>query len=103
LTYNDVPVNKYDKIYIYSQINFIGDCFLADPESLLYNAYKYKNRDLAYYIALAARRSLSDYFAYGDLTLDLLHLDSNKVSIIEDSMLLSIEDGKVHFLYEEAN
>jgi hypothetical protein len=102
LTYKDIPWGKQDKLYNYSQLNFSGECFLVHPEKLLYNAYKYTAKDISIYIALAALRSLPDYRAYGTLTLDLLHAPTDVIGYLDKPNLLSIKDGRIHFLYEEA-
>ena len=42
-----LPKNRFDPLYKYSNINFIGRNFLIHPDMLLFNAYKYGQRDLA--------------------------------------------------------
>lgn len=103
LTYKELPTTKRDKIYKYSSINFSGDNFLAHPEVLLYNAYQHSQRDIGIYIALASLRSSAAYLAHGVLTLDLLHSPVNPVDYLQEPSLLPIEDGKIHFLYEEVD
>jgi hypothetical protein len=95
-----IPKNKYDRIYNYSQKDFKGDCFLLHPDVLMYHSYKYSHRDIAIYYALAACRPLADYIATQKTTLDVLHLPVD-LDLISNNSLLSIEDGNVHFLYEE--
>jgi hypothetical protein len=58
-----IPKNKFDPLYKYSKVNFIGRNFLIHPDILLFNTYKYSQRDLSIYYALSALRSISDYKA----------------------------------------
>ena len=95
-----IPINRYDPIYMLSQKNFSGRSFMLHPDVLLYNSYKYTNREIAEYYALAALRSLPEYFASQKTTLDLLHLPVG-LEIINENRLLSIDEHSVHFLYEE--
>jgi hypothetical protein len=101
LTFKDLPLNKRDRIYKYSHINFSGTSFLVHPEVMLCNESYHSQRDLAIYISLASLRPYADYLAHNVLTLDLLHAPGEPVEYIKDPRLLSIEDGKIHFLYEE--
>lgn len=97
---NQIPVNKYDQIYNFSHIKFIGGSFLAHPDVLLYNSYKHSFTEVAQYLALASMRPLSDYLATGkvDLDFDLVEIDIN---FFKENSLLRIEDKIVNFIYEE--
>tara|TARA_B100000035_G_C20989004_1_gene549290 strand:+ start:259 stop:666 length:408 start_codon:yes stop_codon:yes gene_type:complete len=97
---DQIPKSKYDKIYRFSYINFIGGSFLIHPDVLLYNSYKYSHVEVAQYLALASLRPLSDYFVSGKTSLDLNLVEVDIELFIENS-LLRIEDNEVHFLYEE--
>ena len=97
---DQIPKSKYDKIYRFSYINFIGVSFLIHPDVLLYNSYKYSHVEVAQYLALASLRPLSDYFVSGKTSLDLNLVEVDIELFIENS-LLRIEDNEVHFLYEE--
>lgn len=103
LTYQELPFSKRDKIYKFAETDFRGDSFLVHPDVLLYNAYKHDPRDLAIYIALASLRSSGAYFAQGVQTLDLLHSPVDVKEKLRDPSLLHVEDGKIHFLYEEVD
>ena len=46
-----LPINKRDPLYKYSNINFIGRCFLLHPDILLFNSYKYDQREISIYYA----------------------------------------------------
>ena len=96
---NQIPVNKYDKIYKYSHIKFIGQSFLAHPDVLLYNSYKHSRAEIAQYLALASLRPISDYLATGKTTLDI-NLVEMDINFFKENSLLCIED-EVTFLYEE--
>ena len=81
-------------------MNFAGDSFLAHPDVLLYNSFRHSRRDVAMYLALASMRSLGEYFASGDITLDLLEMPLDPFQHLEDDRLLYIEDNK-YISYEE--
>jgi len=95
-----VPKNKYDLIYSFSQKNFVGNSFLVHPEFLLYNSYKYEQKEVCMYYALASLRSLADYYADKKTTLDALHCPV-PLEEINDNRLLIIEDDTITFIYEE--
>jgi len=95
-----VPKNKYDPIYKFSQKNFIGTSFLVHPEFLLYNSYKYNQKEICMYYALASLRSLGDYYASGKTTLDSLHCPVD-LDEINDNRLLIVDDQTITFIYEE--
>jgi len=101
LVKQSIPKNKYDPAYKFYEMNFAGDCFLVHPDVLLYNSFRHSRRDVAIYLAFASMRSLGEYFASGDITLDLLEMPLDPFQHLEDDRLLSIEDNKLHFLYEE--
>ena len=101
LVKNSIPRNKYDPIYKFYELNFTGECFLVHPDVLLYNAFRYSRRDISIYLAFASMRSLGEYFASGNITLDLLEMPLDPFQHLEDDRLLYIEDEKLHFLYEE--
>lgn len=100
LIYKQTPKNKYDRIYKFSRMDFSGHSFLLHPDVLLYHSYKYSTRDISIYYALASIRSLPDYMVSRKITLDLIHLPVDLESIT-DNRLLRVEDGDIHFLYEE--
>ena len=95
-----IPKNKYDDIYKYAGKHFAGESFLVHPDVLLYNSYKHEYREIAQYLAIASMRPYADYLVTGDTTLDLLQCEV-ETEFFEDNSLLHIENGKVHFLYEE--
>ena len=97
---NEIPKNKYDKIFKYANKSFIGQSFLLHPDVLLYNSYKHSFREIAQYLALASVRPYVDYVTTGELTLDL-DLVEIPLELFTDNSLLHVEDGKLHFLYEE--
>jgi hypothetical protein len=95
-----IPTNRYDPIYKYSEKSFNGTSFLLHPDVMSLNAYKYSHRDVAIYYALAAIRSMADYLATKQTTLDVYHVPVD-LEIIENNSLLRLEGDMVHFLYEE--
>ena len=101
ITYKKVPFNSYDPLYRYRNKNFSGDSFLLQPEILLENGFRYSPKEIAVYVAVASRRKLADYVAFGEKTLSINHAPQvNK--LIEDNRLLYIEGNEIHFVYEEA-
>ena len=95
-----IPKTKFDPLYKYSKVNFIGRNFLIHPDILLFNTYKYSQRDVSIYYALSALRSISDYKATKKITLDLIRLPVELETITENK-LLRIEKDYIHFKYEE--
>jgi hypothetical protein len=95
-----IPENKYDKIYKYHTISFHGESFLVNAEKLVYESYRHSYREIAQYLALASMRPYSDYLTTGELSLDLRKIEID-MEFWEENSLLYINDGKLHFLYEE--
>lgn len=95
-----IPKNKYDPIFKYATKSFNGTSFMVHADVMALNAYKYSHRDVAIYYALASLRSMADYIATQQTTLDLYHVPVD-LELIEENSLLRIGDGVVHFLYEE--
>ena len=101
MVYKKVPYNSYDPIYKYRNKSFSGDSFLLQPEILLENGFRSAPREIAIYVALAARRKLADYLAFGEKTLSARHAPQLD-KLIEENRLLYITSGGIHFVYEEA-
>lgn len=95
-----LPVNKYDPIYRYYYMDFTGPSFLVNPSYLLKYRYKYKDKEIADYIGLASFRNLGEYKVSGKITLDLSHSPLGQ-DAINKNRLLRIEDGQIHFFYED--
>ena len=95
-----IPKNKYDPIYKFSGKNFRGNSFLVHPEFLLYNSYKYDQKEICMYYALASLRSLSEYYADQKTTLDALHCPV-PLDEINDNRLLIVDEETITFIYEE--
>lgn len=96
----ELPKNKYDPLYGYTPFQFVGQDFLLHADKVLQNSYKYTQKELAIYYALAALRTLSDYFSMGKKTLDLQACPVGIDTII-DNRLLHIDTTSINFLYEE--
>jgi|TARA_B110000977_G_scaffold45963_1_gene62432 hypothetical protein len=101
LHYKKIPYNRYDSLYKYRNTSFSGDSFLANPGILLEHSFRYTPKEIAIYVALASRRKLADYIAFNRRTLSSRHAP-NLTEIINTNRLLYIEDGSIHFIYEEA-
>jgi len=95
-----IPQNKYDRIYKYSNKNFTGSSFLLHGDLLLYHSYKYTSKELCIYYALSSLRSYADYIASYKTTLDSLHCPV-PLEEINDNRLLIVDDQEITFIYEE--
>ena len=95
-----IPRNKYDPIYKYSYKNFTGDSFLLHGDMLLYHSYKYTQKEIAVYYALASLRSPGEYIATNKTTLDALHCPV-PLDEIKDNRLLIVEPNEITLIYEE--
>ena len=99
-----IPKNKYDPIYRYSQKDFSGMSFMLHPDILLYHSFKYKYREVAQYISLCALRSATDFISTKDPSLDMVLIPGlSPETVIENNRLLKIGEDKVFFIYEEVN
>lgn len=104
LTYKNIPYNRKDPIYKYSDIDFSGTSFLLNPELLFYNAYKHDVKDIALYLSLASVRQYPEYIINGDLTLPLIKspVENPQEFFIDPDSLLFVKDQRIHLIYEEA-
>ena len=99
-----IPKNKYDPIFRYSQKDFSGINFMLHPDVLLYHSFKYKYREIAQYIGLCALRSAADFLSTQDPSLERVLMPGlSPERIIENNRLLQIDDDRVYFRYEEVN
>lgn len=96
----EVPKNTYDPLYFAYIKDFSGKSFLINPEKLLEEDFFYKPKEIAEYVALASFRNYSIYATTGDASLDLLHSPVRQ-DTITNNRLLSIENGKILFKFEE--
>lgn len=95
-----MPRNRFDPTYRYYYEDFEGHSFLVNPELLLRFRHKWRDKELADYIGLASFRSLGEYHVSGKITLDLA-LSPLGQDAINNNRLLRIDDGEIHFLYED--
>ena len=100
-----IPRNKRDPIYRYSQIDFSGMSFMLHPDILLYHSHKYRHREVAQYISLCALRSAADFIATQDTTLNMVLMPGlNPEQILDQNRLLKVDSNEhIHFRYEEVN
>ena len=104
LVQKQIPENRKDPIYKYSQKDFSGVSFMLHPDILLYHSHKYGYREMAQYISLCSFRSAVEYLTTQDTTLDVLLVPGlEPETIINKNRLLYLENDKVHFLYEEVH
>ena len=101
LTYPRVPTNYRDPTYQYYGQSFEGISFLINPEKLLTERLKYTNREAAEYVAVASYRNYLEYNKTGDTRLHLIDFPLME-EIINNNRLLHMEDGTIHFKFEEA-
>ena len=100
LTYKRIPASRKDKTYKYFGKSFVGDSFLLNPRQLLAERRNYSNKEAAEYIAVASYRNYFNYKRTGETTLELIHLPVT-TTIVNRNRLLRIENGLVHFLFED--
>jgi hypothetical protein len=96
----EVPRNRYDPLYRYYISDLSGASFLVNPGKLIEEDFFYKPREIAEYVGLASFRNYAHYSTSRDTSLDLLHSPVSK-HIIEQNRLLRIDNGRIHFLFEE--
>lgn len=101
LTYPRVPTSYRDPTYKYYGQSFEGFSFLINPEKLLTEKSKYTNREAAEYVAVASYRNYLEYNKTGDTRLHLIDFPLFE-EIINNNRLLHMEDGTIHFKFEEA-
>ena len=101
LTYPRVPTSYRDPTYQYYGQSFEGFSFLVNPEKLLTKRSKYTNREVAEYVAVASYRNYLEYNKTGDTRLHLIDFPLFE-EIINNNRLLHMEDGTIHFKFEEA-
>ena len=100
LTYKRIPASRKDKTYKYFGKSFVGDSFLLNPRQLLAERKNYSNKEAAEYIAVASFRNYFYYNQTGESTLELIHLPV-PTTIVNRNRLLRVENGLVHFLFED--
>jgi hypothetical protein len=100
MTQTSLPRNKYDPVFQYYYTDFSGSSFLVNPNYLLIDRYKWKDKELADYIGLASFRNTGEYLATGKLTLDLSHSPLGE-DALNNNRLLRIDRDEIHFLYED--
>ena len=100
LTYKRIPASKKDKTYKYFGKSFVGNSFLLNPRQLLAERKNYSNKEAAEYIAVASYRNYFKYNRTGETTLELIHLPVD-TTIVNRNRMLRVENGLVHFLFED--
>jgi hypothetical protein len=100
LTYKRIPASKKDRTYKYFGKSFVGNSFLLNPRQLLAERKNYSNKEAAEYIAVASYRNYFNYNRTGETTLELIHLPV-ETTIVNRNRMLRIENGLVHFLFED--
>ena len=101
LTYPRVPSSYRDPTYQYYGQSFEGFSFLLNPEKLLTERVNYSNKEAAEYVAVASYRNYLEYMKTGDAKLHLIDFPLFE-EIINNNRLLHMEDGTIHFKFEEA-
>jgi hypothetical protein len=80
--------------------NLHGHSFLLNPALLFQDKYtdiQYKSQ----YIRLAGRRDYSQYKYYNTKYLDLSYYADLNLAVLKHNPLLTINENKLHFKYEE--
>ena len=103
LVNKEIPKNVYDPIYNYCYKDYSGTSFIANPSALLKLSNKYTYKEFCTYLAFASLRSYGQYKATGKITLDELHMPFDPFKHLKNNKdrLLWLEDGNLHFLFEE--
>ena len=97
---SNTPKNRYDPMYRLKQKDFTGSSYLLNPHELLVWGLEYSFKEIADYIGLASFRKYSEYLTTNDAGLDILHSPLSEAQI-KQNRLLSIENGRIRFKYEE--
>ena len=101
LTYQkEPPINRKDRRFKFWQKSFHGESFLLNPEPLLIQRNRYSDTEIAQYAGIASLRNYFDYQSKKDTTLDLLFY-TGKQEILTQNRLLRVENGRIHFKFEE--
>ena len=100
LAKGSIPKNKYDPIYRYYDEDYSGQSFLVNIDDLLENAFRYTRKEVVEYIVLASYRPYSDYLMHGVTTLNVIN-SALPIDKLKQNRLLHIQDGEIHFHYEE--
>ena len=101
LTYKkEPPINRKDRRFKYWTKSFHGKSFLLNSEALLIQRNRYSDVEIAQYAGIASLRNYFDYQSKKDTTLDLLFF-TGKQEILTKNRLLRVENGRIHFLFEE--
>ena len=101
LTFKVVPSNRKDPLYRYISKNYEGDSFLVNAAPIFYEYKNYTTSEIMQYFSLASRRSYAKYIHEGSTTLDFLYTNIEE-DAINNNRLLTLEDGLIHFKYEDA-
>ena len=100
LTYPRRPHNFTDPIYKYYGQSFEGLSFLLNPEQLLAERKKYTNQECAEYVGIASYRNYMEYKKTGESSLQLINLPFLE-EVFNNNRLLRMENGIIHFKFEE--
>jgi hypothetical protein len=101
LTYRkEPPINRKDRRFKFWTKSFHGDSFLVNPEPLFIQRNRYSDTEIAQYAGIASLRNVFEYRSKKDTTLDFLHY-TGKEDIITNNRLLWVENGRIHFKFEE--
>lgn len=100
ITYKPFPNTKQHRAYSWQEEDWSGSSFMIKPELFLYHRRKYKEKELAQYVGIAALRNISDFIMLGKTTLDLT-LSPVSQATIKDNRLLTIKDDEIYLKWEE--
>lgn len=95
-----LPKNKYDPLYKYYFDDFSGESFIIHPEDLILYSFKWKPKEIAQYIGLAAYRSYVDYALFNKKSLEVI-CSPLGLEKIKQNRLLKVVDDDIYFYYEE--
>jgi hypothetical protein len=101
LTFKQIPQSKKDILFRYFDRNYVGDSFLVNAERLFHERHNYDMAEVMQYFHLASYRSFVKYVHEHTVTLDFFHIEVEE-DAIDNNRLLTLEDGFIHFKYEDA-
>lgn len=100
ITFPTLPINRYDPTYRWSQEDWSGDSFILHPEKILSNRSKFKDHELAQYVALASFRSYAHFKVTGKTTLST-YLSPIDMNLLNSNRLLHVHGEEIFFCWEE--
>lgn len=101
MIHRGLPRSRYDPLYKLQSKDFTGESYLLNVYDLLIKGPTEASiKEIADYVGLASFRKYSEYLLTNDASLDILHSPLSEEQL-KQNRLLSIENGRIRFKYEE--